>query len=101
MLRIVESLQKVENVVIQNNLHSKHHIPLWAWIIFATCGVTFILMAIGYIIYNKNFFKCFNFFSLCLIRTTTRRGFQRGKPNAIDTGRRWKAGFVGGMWYEL
>lgn len=49
VLRIVDELQKVENV-IQNNSHPKHHIPLWAWIIFATCGVTFILMAIGYVI---------------------------------------------------
>lgn len=38
-------------------------------------------------------------FRLCLMRTSVRRGSQRGKP--ADTARRWKAGFVGGMWYEL
>ncbi|CAD5206222.1 unnamed protein product [Bursaphelenchus okinawaensis] len=59
--------------------HSKHHIPLWAWIIFASCGVLFILMAVG----------------LCLVKSTSRRGTLRSKSHAMDPARRWKAGFVG------
>ncbi|CAD5208956.1 unnamed protein product [Bursaphelenchus xylophilus] len=59
--------------------HSKHHIPLWAWVIFASCGVLFIMMAAG----------------LCLVKSTSRRGTLRGKSNALDPARRWKAGFVG------
>ncbi|KAH7727600.1 hypothetical protein AAVH_04643 [Aphelenchoides avenae] len=34
-------------------------------------------------------------YRLCLIRTSSRRGTQRGKSNPMDVGRRWKAGFVG------
>lgn len=35
-------------------------------------------------------------YRLCLIRTRTRRGSQRGKANNNDAIRRWKAGLVGG-----
>uniref|UniRef100_A0AC34RNP9 Uncharacterized protein n=1 Tax=Panagrolaimus sp. JU765 TaxID=591449 RepID=A0AC34RNP9_9BILA len=82
-------INKISDFLVKSENHNKmplhkDHIPFWAWMTFATCGVLCILMGIG----------------LCLLRTTTRRGSQRGKQ-IIDPGRRWKAGFVGGMWYEL
>ncbi|KHN81566.1 hypothetical protein Tcan_12034 [Toxocara canis] len=58
----------------------RHHIPDWAIAVFAACAFLCILMAFG----------------LCLMRTSVRRGSQRGKP--ADTARRWKAGFVGGIY---
>jgi len=82
IVKISDTLKKSEHHQ-RMPLH-KDHIPFWAWVVFAACGVLCILMGIG----------------LCWIRTTTRRGSQRGKQSA-DPGRRWKAGFVGGMWFEL
>ncbi|KAE9554905.1 hypothetical protein FO519_001870 [Halicephalobus sp. NKZ332] len=82
IMKISDSLNKSEHHQ-RMPLH-KDHIPFWAWMVFAACGVLCIFMGIG----------------LCLIRTTTRRGSQRGKQS-VDPGRRWKAGFVGGMWFEL
>ncbi|TKR62908.1 hypothetical protein L596_026810 [Steinernema carpocapsae] len=86
---VMESLvDQVSEALIKadtNNVHKIQHIPpTWAIIVFATCGVLCVLMAIG----------------LCLMKSTVRRGPVRGKAVA-EAPRRWKAGFVGGMWYEL
>uniref|UniRef100_A0A0N4ZML8 Receptor ligand binding region domain-containing protein n=1 Tax=Parastrongyloides trichosuri TaxID=131310 RepID=A0A0N4ZML8_PARTI len=58
----------------------KSHIPDWALVVFGCCALLCCLMAIG----------------LCLMRTSARRGSQRGKTNS-DPNRRWKAGFVGAL----
>uniref|UniRef100_A0A915PTG4 Uncharacterized protein n=1 Tax=Setaria digitata TaxID=48799 RepID=A0A915PTG4_9BILA len=63
--------------------NSRSHIPDWAMVVFIMCALLCLLMTIG----------------LCLMRTSVRRGSPRSKP--MDTTRRWKAGFVGGMWYDV
>ncbi|KAK0427121.1 hypothetical protein QR680_010072 [Steinernema hermaphroditum] len=83
---VMESLvDQVSEVLISadvNNVHKIQHIPpTWAIIVFATCGVLCVLMAIG----------------LCLMKSSVRRGPTRGKQMG-ENPRRWKAGFVGGMW---
>ncbi|VIO99844.1 Uncharacterized protein BM_BM10741 [Brugia malayi] len=62
---------------------ARSHIPDWAMIVFIICALLCLLMTVG----------------LCLMQTSVRRGSPRGKP--ADTTRRWKAGFVGGMWYDV
>uniref|UniRef100_A0A0R3RMR1 PBPe domain-containing protein n=1 Tax=Elaeophora elaphi TaxID=1147741 RepID=A0A0R3RMR1_9BILA len=62
---------------------ARSHIPDWAMIVFIVCALLCLLMTIG----------------LCLMQTSVRRGSPRSKP--VDTTRRWKAGFVGGMWYDV
>ncbi|VDK58140.1 unnamed protein product [Anisakis simplex] len=73
--RFEQTLSKAEEAYSAPRV--RHHIPDWAIAVFAACAFLCILMAFG----------------LCLMRTSVRRGSQRGKP--ADTARRWKAGFVG------
>uniref|UniRef100_A0A1I7YLY1 GPI-anchored protein n=1 Tax=Steinernema glaseri TaxID=37863 RepID=A0A1I7YLY1_9BILA len=83
---VLESLvDQVSDALIRadvKNVHRIQHIPpTWAIIVFATCGVLCVLMAIG----------------LCLMKSSVRRASTRGKQMG-ENPRRWKAGFVGGMW---
>uniref|UniRef100_A0A913HXJ2 Uncharacterized protein n=1 Tax=Strongyloides stercoralis TaxID=6248 RepID=A0A913HXJ2_STRER len=84
LLSVIEStLDKFVTILSNADSHissSKvgNHIPSWALIVFGICALSCCLMAIG----------------LCFVRTSARRGSQRGKSNA-DPNRRWKAGFVG------
>lgn len=86
LLSVIEStLDKFVTILSNADSHissSKvgNHIPSWALIVFGICALSCCLMAIG----------------LCFVRTSARRGSQRGKSNA-DPNRRWKAGFVGAL----
>uniref|UniRef100_A0AC35UC60 TPM_phosphatase domain-containing protein n=1 Tax=Rhabditophanes sp. KR3021 TaxID=114890 RepID=A0AC35UC60_9BILA len=77
----VQNLTKADDNVGEQK--EKTHIPDWAKMVFVGCGLLCLAMAIG-LWFKKN----------------TRRS-QRGKPNASDPNRRWKAGFVGGIGFLM
>lgn len=50
--RIDDMLRQASNS--QQIPQLKHHVPDWAWMIFGVCGVLFVLMGIGLVLFSYN-----------------------------------------------